>query len=195
MTTPSKQIQIILLIYYQLSFILGLILSLPSLFDVPTPLIDRLLQYVNDAIWRLELLTGVVVSSDACQVPQGAHISSTEQTQCDWIYASEESESEDEGGRSSSTRAQKLNHKRTKSEVERSSESGSQSNRSAGWCYVKSHIKFLTFPIPQSCWILRLEFLLQISNYPNSSQCWIGIDPIHWLKSLPTPELNECDIS
>ena len=37
---------------------------------------------------------------------------------------------------------------------------------------------------PSHCWFSRLELALQISNYPNSSWCWIYTIPIRWPKIL-----------
>ena len=33
--------------------------------------------------------------------------------------------------------------------------------------------------LPLPCWLSRLQFPLQISNYPNSTRFWVNSDPIH----------------
>ena len=60
------------------------------------------------------------------------HISAVCDTQDDWLYQSEASESEDEKETEVSA-AHKPASKRSKPEAEKSSESGSQSTRSGGW--------------------------------------------------------------
>jgi len=62
------------------------------------------------------------------------HISAVYDTQDEWLYQSEASESEDEKEAGVSA-AHKPAGKRSKPEAEKSSESGSQSTRSGGWCW------------------------------------------------------------
>ena len=45
--------------------------------------------------------------------------------------------------------------------------------------------------VPSSCWLSKLELRLEISSYPNSSQCWVGTDPVHWLK-IPSHRDQTC---
>jgi hypothetical protein len=61
------------------------------------------------------------------------HILAVSDRQDDWLYLSDETESEDEKAAGSpSSRAQKPASRKSKSEPEKSSESGSHSNRSGG---------------------------------------------------------------
>ncbi|PSN43874.1 hypothetical protein C0J52_07758 [Blattella germanica] len=105
--------------------------------------IKRLLQYINDAAWRLELLTGMDIASGSYQNIEMQLLPPSDGTQCDWLYVSEESETEDEDDKSIAAtnpvlnRTQKSLFKRTKSENEKSSESGSQSNKSAASSLLK----------------------------------------------------------
>jgi hypothetical protein len=97
---------------------------------------------VSEAAWRLQLFTDTEFTQQIGHISVLEHISTAGDADDDWLYQSEESESEDEkdaGGPASSSfsigcsRAQKPTSKRSKSETERSSESGSQSNKSGGW--------------------------------------------------------------
>jgi hypothetical protein len=102
----------------------------------------RLFVCVSEAAWRLQLFTDIEFAQQIGHISVLEHISTVSDTEDDWLYHSEESESEDEkeaGGPSPSicsigcSRAQKPASKRSKSETEKSSESGSQSNKSGGW--------------------------------------------------------------
>ena len=44
---------------------------------------------------------------------------------------------------------------------------------------------------PSKCWLSRLKLPLQISNYPNSSWCLVGTNPIYWPKNLSLQESNQ----
>jgi hypothetical protein len=97
----------------------------------------RLSVCVSEAAWRLQLFTDTEFTQQIGHVPVLEHISTISNAQDDWLYLSEESDSEDEkesgGPAPSSSRTQKAASKRSKSETEKSSESGSQSNKSVGW--------------------------------------------------------------
>jgi hypothetical protein len=95
---------------------------------------------VSEAAWRLQLFTDTNFAQQIGCICVAEHISAVSDTQDDWLYLSEESESEDEKEAGSpsicsaaSNRAQKPTSKRSKSEPEKSSESGSHSNKSGGW--------------------------------------------------------------
>ena len=47
-----------------------------------------------------------------------------------------------------------------------------------------------TFESPSYCWFSILQLLLQIRSYPNFSQCWVGNNPIRWLKIPPLPGME-----
>jgi hypothetical protein len=95
---------------------------------------------VSEAAWRLQLFTDTDFAQQIGNICVPEHISAVSDAQDDWLYLSEESESEDEkesGGplmcSAASSRAQKPASRRSKSEPEKSSESGSHSNKSGGW--------------------------------------------------------------
>jgi hypothetical protein len=77
------------------------------------------------------------------------HISAVCDTQDDWLYQSETSESEDEKEAVVSA-AHKPAGKRSKPEAEKSSESGSQSTRSGGWYWSQCLVLVAVFGIGNS---------------------------------------------
>jgi hypothetical protein len=87
---------------------------------------------VNEAVWRLQLFTDTEFVQQIGHISVPGHVPALCDTQDDWLYQSEASESEDEKEAGVSA-AQKRAGKRSKPEAEKSSESGSQSNRSGGW--------------------------------------------------------------
>jgi hypothetical protein len=90
------------------------------------------------------------------------HISAVCDTQDDWLYQSEASESEDEKEAAVSA-AQKPSGKRSKPEAEKSSESGSQSTRSGGWYWSRRLVPVTVFNTGSSGvigsrgWISQME--------------------------------------
>lgn len=87
---------------------------------------------MNEAVWRLQLFTDTEFVQQTGHISVPGHVSAVCNTQDDWLYLSEVSDSEDEKETGVSA-AQKPAGKRSKSEAEKSSESCSQSNRSGGW--------------------------------------------------------------
>jgi len=92
----------------------------------------RLSICVNEALWRLQLFTDTEFMQKIGHISMPGHISAVCDTQDDWLYQSEASESEDEKETGASV-GHKPAGKRSKPEAEKSSESGSQSTRSGGW--------------------------------------------------------------
>ena len=92
----------------------------------------RLSICVNEALWRLQLFTDTDFMQKIGHMSMPGPISAVCDTQDDWLYQSEASESEDEKEAVVSA-AHKPAGKRSKPEAEKSSESGSQSTRSGGW--------------------------------------------------------------
>jgi hypothetical protein len=95
---------------------------------------------VSEAAWRLQLFTDTKFAQQIGRIYVPEHISAVSDMQDDWLYLSDESESEDEketGGQFicsvASNRAQKPASRRSKFEPENLSESGSHSNKSGGW--------------------------------------------------------------
>lgn len=97
---------------------------------------------MSEAAWRLQLFTDTEFAQQIGHMSVPEHISVVSDTEDDWLYHSDESESEDEKEASEHplsifnvgcSRTQKATSRRLKSETEKSSESGSQSNRSGGW--------------------------------------------------------------
>jgi len=92
----------------------------------------RLSICVNEALWRLQLFTDTEFMQKIGHISMPGHISAVCDTQDDWLYQSEASESEDEKEAGVSA-THKPAGKRSRPEAEKSSESGSQSTRSGGW--------------------------------------------------------------
>jgi len=104
----------------------------------------RLSICVNEALWRLQLFMDTEFMQDIGHISMPGHISSVYDTQDEWLYQSEASESEDEKEAGASA-AQKPAGKRSKPEAEKSSESGSQSTRSGGWYWSQCSVLMAVF--------------------------------------------------
>jgi len=104
---------------------------------------------VNEALWRLQLFTDNEFMQKIGHIPMPGHISTVCDTQDDWLYRSEASESEDEKEAGVSA-AHKPVGKRSKPEAEKSSESGSQSTRSGGWYWSQCLVLVAVFSIGSS---------------------------------------------
>ena len=136
----------------------------------------RLSICVNEALWRLQLFTDTDFMQKIGHISMPGHISAVCDTQDDWLYQSEASESEDEK-EAEVPAAQKPAGKRLKPEAEKSSESGSQSARSGGWYWSQCLVLVAVVGTGRSVWYWW-QCLVLVEVFGTGSSVW------YWSQSL-----------